>query len=94
MDHLSRQARPYLISLSHAAIFGVLKFFVNHYNNVKSNISEQTNYLQSKFTIIQPQNYKMSPLRGITLAGLAKKYTKNGGVRKANFMKFLPLHIP
>jgi hypothetical protein len=31
---------------------------------VKSNISEQTNYLQSKFTIIHPQNYKMSPLRG------------------------------
>jgi hypothetical protein len=30
---------------------------------VKSNISEQTNYLQSKFTIIHPQNYKMSPLR-------------------------------
>ena len=24
------------------------------YNNVKSNISEQTNYLQSKFTIIHP----------------------------------------
>jgi hypothetical protein len=30
---------------------------------VESNISEQTNYLQSKFTIIHPQNYKMSPLR-------------------------------
>jgi hypothetical protein len=30
---------------------------------VKSNISEQTNYLQSKFTSIHPQNYKMSPLR-------------------------------
>jgi hypothetical protein len=40
---------------------------------VKSNISEQTNYLQSKFTIIHPQNYKMSPLRGVTHAGLAKK---------------------
>ena len=26
----------------------------------------------------------MSPLRGVTLAGLAKKYPKNGGVRKAN----------
>ena len=52
---------------------------------MKSNISEQTNYLQSKFTIIYPQNYKMSPLRGVTLAGLAKKYSKNGGVRKANF---------
>jgi hypothetical protein len=55
---------------------------------VKSNISEQTNYLQSKFTIIliHPQNYKMSPLalRGVTLAELAKKYPKNGGVRKAN----------
>jgi hypothetical protein len=51
---------------------------------VKSNISEQTNYLQNKFTIIHPQNYKMSPLRGVTLAGLAKKYPKNGGVRKAN----------
>jgi hypothetical protein len=51
---------------------------------VKSNISEQTNYLLSKFTIIHPQNYKMSPLRGVTLAGLAKKYPKNGGVRKAN----------
>jgi hypothetical protein len=25
----------------------------------------------------------MSPLRGVTLAGLAKKYTKNGGVKKA-----------
>jgi hypothetical protein len=33
---------------------------------VKSNISEQNNYLQSKFTIIQPQNYKMLPLRGVT----------------------------
>jgi flagellar capping protein FliD len=42
------------ISLSHAAIFGVLLFFVNDYNNVKTNISEQTNYLQSKFTIIHP----------------------------------------
>jgi hypothetical protein len=52
---------------------------------VESNISEQTNYLQSKFTIIHPQNYKMSPLRGVTLAGLAKKYPKNGGVRKANY---------
>jgi hypothetical protein len=56
---------------------------------VKSNIqSKQTNYLQSKFTIIHPQNYKMSPLRGVTavtLAGLAKKYPKNGGVRKANY---------
>jgi hypothetical protein len=52
---------------------------------VKSNISEQTNYLQSKFTIIHPQNYKMSPLRGVvTLAGLTKKYPKNGGVIKAN----------
>jgi hypothetical protein len=51
---------------------------------MKSNISEQTNYLQSKFTIIHPQNYKMSLLRGVTLAGLAKKYPKNGGVRKAN----------
>jgi hypothetical protein len=27
----------------------------------------------------------MSPLRGVTLAGLAKKYPKNGGVRKANY---------
>jgi hypothetical protein len=27
----------------------------------------------------------MSPLRGVTLAGLAEKYPKNGGVRKANF---------
>ena len=26
----------------------------------------------------------MSPLRDVTLAGLAKKYPKNGGVRKAN----------
>ena len=26
----------------------------------------------------------MSPLRGLTLAGLAKKYPKNGSVRKAN----------
>jgi hypothetical protein len=26
----------------------------------------------------------MSPLRGVTLAGLEKKYPKNGGVRKAN----------
>ena len=51
---------------------------------MKSNISEQTNYLLSKFTIIHPQNYKMSPLRGVTLAGLAKKYHKNEGVRKAN----------
>jgi hypothetical protein len=38
----------------------------------KAIFSEQTNYLQSKFTIIHPQNYKMSPLRGITLAGLGK----------------------
>ena len=52
---------------------------------MKSNISEQTNYLQSKCTIIHPKNYKMSPLRGVTLAGLAKKYpAKYGGVRKAN----------
>ena len=51
---------------------------------MKSNISEQTKYLQSKFTIIHPQNYKMSPLHGATLVGLAKKYPKNGGVRKAN----------
>jgi hypothetical protein len=51
---------------------------------VKSNISEQTKYLQSKFTIIHPENYKMSPLRGGTLVGLVKKYPKNGGVRKAN----------
>jgi hypothetical protein len=42
----------------------------------KSNISEQTNYLQSKFTIIHPQNYKMSPLRDVTLAGLAKSTPK------------------
>jgi hypothetical protein len=49
-------------------------------------MSEQTNYLQSKMTIIHPQNYKMSPLRGVTQAGLAKKYTKNGGVRKANWV--------
>ena len=55
---------------------------------MKSNISEQTNYLQSKFTIIHTQNYKMSPLRGVTLAGLAKKYPKNGGVRKANYFVF------
>ena len=54
---------------------------------MKSNISEQTNYLQSKFTIIHPQNYKMSPLRGVTLAGLAKKYPKNGGERKANYIE-------
>ena len=27
----------------------------------------------------------MSSLRGVTLAGLAKKYPKNGGVRKANY---------
>ena len=27
----------------------------------------------------------MSPLPGVTLAGLAKKYPKNGGVRKANY---------
>ena len=77
-----------IICLSHAAIFGVLKFFVNDHNNVKINISEQTNYLHSKFTIIHPQNYKMSPLRGATLAGLAKKYPKNGGVRKANSCLF------
>jgi hypothetical protein len=51
---------------------------------MKSNISEQTNYLQSNFTIVHPQNYKMSPLRGVRLAVLAKKYPKNGGVRKAN----------
>jgi hypothetical protein len=51
---------------------------------VKSNISEQTDYLQSKFIITHPQNYKMLPLRGVTLAGLAKKYPKNGDVRKAN----------
>ena len=30
----------------------------------------------------------MSPLRGATLAGLAKKYPKNGGVRKANSCLF------
>jgi hypothetical protein len=48
-------------------------------------MSEQTNYLQSKFTTIHPQNYKMSRLRGVTRAGLAKKYPKNGGVRKANW---------
>jgi hypothetical protein len=60
---------------------------------VKGNISEQTKYLQSKFTIIHPQNYKMSPLRGVTLAGLAKKYPKNGGVKKANSIyKSLQLH--
>jgi hypothetical protein len=60
---------------------------------VKGNISEQTKYLQSKFTIIHPQNYKMSPLRGVTLAGLAKKYPKNGGVKKANSTyKSLQLH--
>jgi hypothetical protein len=29
----------------------------------------------------------MSPSRGVTLAGLAKKYPKNGGVRKANWFK-------
>jgi hypothetical protein len=51
---------------------------------VKSNISEQTNYLQRTFTIIHPQNYKMSLLRGVALGGLAKKYPKNGGGRKAN----------
>ena len=51
---------------------------------MKINISEQTNYLHNKFTTIHPQNYKMSPLRGVTLADLAKKYPKNGGVRKAN----------
>ena len=28
----------------------------------------------------------MSPLRGVTLAGLAKNYPKNGGVRKANWI--------
>jgi hypothetical protein len=65
---------------------GYCNFFGNNYNNVKSNISEQTNYLQSKFTIIHPQNYNMSPLRSVTLAGLAKKYPKNGGVRKANIL--------
>jgi hypothetical protein len=27
----------------------------------------------------------MSSLRGVTLAELAKKYRKNGGMRKANF---------
>ena len=60
---------------------------------MKGNISEQTKYLQSKFTIIHPQNYKMSPLRGVTLAGLAKKYPKNGGVKKANSIyKSLQLH--
>ena len=52
---------------------------------MKSNISEQTNYLQNKFTIIHQQNYIMSPLSGVMLAGLAKKYPKNGGVRKANW---------
>jgi hypothetical protein len=51
---------------------------------VKSNISLQTNYLQRTFTIMHPQNYKMSPLRGVTLAELAKKCPKNGGVKKAN----------
>jgi hypothetical protein len=56
---------------------------------VKSVISEQTNYLHSKFTIIHPQNYKMSPLRRVTLAGLAKKYRKNGGVRKVNYEYFM-----
>jgi hypothetical protein len=35
----------------------------------------------------------MSPLRGVTLAGLAKKYPKNGGVKKANSIyKSLQLH--
>jgi hypothetical protein len=63
---------------------GYCKFYVNGYNNVESNISKQTNYLQSKLTIIHPQNYKMSLLRGVMLARLAKKYPKNGGVRKAN----------
>ena len=28
------------------------------------------------------------PLHGVTLAGFAKKYPKNGGVRKANFSAF------
>jgi hypothetical protein len=60
---------------------------------VKSNISEQTNYLQSKFTIIHRQNYKMSPLRGVTLAGLAKKYPKNGGVRKANYRIYYTVKV-
>jgi hypothetical protein len=63
---------------------------------VESNISEQTNYLQSKFTIIHPQNYKMSPLRGVTLAGLAEKYPKNGGGRKANtitFQNLIKIHV-
>jgi hypothetical protein len=60
---------------------------------VKSNISEQTNYLQIKFTILHPQNYKMPPLLGVTLAGLAKKYPKNGGVRKANWLLLLSINI-
>ena len=63
----------YLISFSHAAIFGVLKFFVNGYNNVKSNASEQTTCIKYKLTIIHAKDYKMSPLHGATIAGLAKK---------------------
>jgi hypothetical protein len=47
------------------------------------------NYSQSKFTIIHPQNYKMSPLRDVMLAGLAKKYPKNGGVRKAYWIRYM-----
>jgi hypothetical protein len=35
----------------------------------------------------------LSPLRGVTLAGLAKKYPKNGGVRKANLEYFSNLQI-
>ena len=34
----------------------------------------------------------MSPLRGVTLAGLAKKYGKKGGVRKVNCYDFVLLY--
>ena len=35
----------------------------------------------------------MSPLRGVTLAGLAKKYPKNGGVRKANYRIYYTVKV-
>jgi hypothetical protein len=39
-----------------------------------------------------PQNYKMSPLCDVMLAGLAKKYPKNCNVRKANWPIYVGNH--
>jgi hypothetical protein len=44
----------------------------------------ETNHLQSKFTIIGPNNYKTSLLCGLISQTSAEKPPKNGGVRKAN----------